>query len=150
VQSSGRLDKPSYMSDTAWDTTQQWNEVVESAPTYDGVAYRGINPYTNTSGFRPEDYKVGDVITFSADSSATTDSQVAARFSTRPTTLDVEDFGESYAPKPGVVLKIHAKDAADIRGANKKESEVIIRRKQSYRVESIAGNEVTLRPGGES
>ena len=131
-----------------FDATVSWNKAMESAPVFEGVAYRGINPYTNTEGFRPEEYKVGDVITFSSDSSATSDPAVAKRFSEVPTTIDYEDqgYGTTFEPKPGVVLKIHTRTAADIRGANPREQEVIIRRRSQYVVESVTGNEVTLKP----
>ena len=136
-----KLDKDMF------DATENWNEAMESAPVYEGVAYRGINPYTNTKGFSPDDYTVGDVITFSADSSATSDPVVAKRFSELPTQIDYEDqgYGTTFEPKPGVVLKIHTTTAADIRGANPKEKEVIIRRRSKYVVDSINGNEVTLK-----
>lgn len=126
--------------------TLEWEKALNEAPVYSGVAYRGINPYENTRGHRPTDYTVGDTIHFNTDASATSDFEVAKKFSNSQTLYDVEDYGTEPLPKKdGVILKIHTDNAADIRGFSKSEKEVVIRRKGRYTVESISGNIVTIR-----
>ena len=134
------------LDENAVAKTLEWEKALSEAPVYSGVAYRGINPYENTRGHRPTDYTVGETIHFNSDASATSDLEVAKKFSNSQTVSEWEDYGMDPLPKKeGVILKIHTDEAADIRGFSKSEKEVVIRRKGRYTVESISGNIVTIR-----
>ena len=138
----------------------EWEAAIEKAPAVDGDFYRGLSGWNLTQA-DIDQYKPGATITLEADSSASKSREYATDHSSKLTYVEPGDVGEAWTKerRPGLVLKFEGAQARDISGLksvsmNKPnetpkestEQEVIIRRGGSYRVVSVDGRNVVLRP----
>lgn len=138
----------------------EWESAIEKAPAVEGDFYRGLSGWNLTQS-DIDQYKPGATVTLEADSSASKSFDYALEHSSKLTYVDPEDAGEAWTKerRPGLVLKFEGAQARDISGLKSvsmnqgdeppkesSEKEVIIRRGGSYRVVSVEGRTVVLRP----
>lgn len=142
--------------------TAAWEAAIEKAPAVEGDFYRGLSGWTITQR-DIDQFQPGATVTLDADSSASKSRSIAETFSSKLTAPDEADAGEAWTKesRPGLVLKFEGARARDISGLRpmtmnlakgntllpvSNEQEVIIQRGGQYRVHSVEGRFVTLRP----